>query len=256
MARGEGLRVRLSRIKGETPKGVLAAPLYLPAVIGQFGWTEESSHSEYTTIRDGQFSQPAMGPATARQLRGLDNIETLTVDWDPPWLVEQGQDPDDVYRSLYAVLRCRRPVELLATPKLGPSRPLLRMNVTVRSITAQLRQGEPDSLYFTVGIREWRRSAGARKAAGDALPTTHILKAGDTLHSLAMHYYHSATYATDIADANGIRDWGKSTPLVQHKRFKIGSKIKIPQVYSSVLTDVGPAQGASSVAAALARPRG
>jgi hypothetical protein len=199
--RGEGLRVRLRRIPGETPKNVLRSALILPAVMRGFSWTEEAQHAEYDTVRAGQFSQPAMGPATARQLRTVDDVETLTVEWDAPWLVEQGLDPDDVYRDLFAVLRSRRAVELLVTPKFT-ERSVLRMNVTIR------------------------RGAGR----STTLPTTHKLTADDTLHSLAQHYYHSALAAVDIARANGIGKWGRKTPLVKMHRFKVGSKVKIPKL--------------------------
>lgn len=229
--RGEGLRVRLRRIPGETPKNVLRSALILPAVMRGFSWTEEAQHAEYDTVRAGQFSQPAMGPATARQLRTVDDVETLTVEWDAPWLVEQGLDPDDVYRDLFAVLRSRRAVELLVTPKFT-ERSVLRMNVTIRSISPAMREGEPDTMYYTLRLSEWRDPSTRRRGAGRSttLPTTHKLTADDTLHSLAQHYYHSALAAVDIARANGIGKWGRKTPLVKMHRFKVGSKVKIPKL--------------------------
>lgn len=232
MARGEGLRVRLSRIPGETPRDVLRKPLILPAVLRNFGWSEEFLHSEYDTVGAGQFSQPSLGDPTARQLRSVDDVETLTVDWDPPWLVEQGQDPQDVYDELFAIGRSRRGVELLATPKFGPTRPLLRMNVTLRSITAQMREGEPDSIYYVCRIKEWRDASVQRKGEGRGtqLPTTHKLVAADSLYSLSQHYYHSSAGADDIASANGIKGFGKKTPLWKSAKFKVGSKVKIPKI--------------------------
>lgn len=246
MARGEGLRVRLSKIPGETPKGVLDTALILPAVIDAFGWTEEAGHTEYDTVRAGQFSQPQLGPPTARRLRMLDDVGTLTVDWDPPWLVEQGQDPDDVHDTMYGILRSRRPCELLATPKFGPTRPLLRVNITIRGISAVMKRGEPDSMYYTLKIVEWRNASAARRGAGvggdvSRLPTTHRLTATDTLYSLSMLYYHTASGATAIARANGIKSWGKKTPLVGLARFRVGSKITIPKVAISENT-VGPSR--------------
>lgn len=241
MARGEGLRVRLSKVPGETPRDVLREPIILPAVLDGFGWTEEFLHTEYSTVRAGQFSQAAMGPTTARQLRGVDDVNTLTVEWDPPWLVEQGQDPKDVHDTLFAIGRSRRPVELLCTPKFGPERPLLRMDVTFRSIAVQMKRGEPDALYYVVRITEWRSASGERKGEGrgEQLPTTHKLTATDSLYSLAMHYYHSAGGATDIARANGIKAFGKKTPLIKYPRFKVGSKIKIPKLSQDVLIPGG-----------------
>lgn len=234
MADGEGLRARLARIPGQTPKGVLGRPLVLPAVVRTFGWTEDASHSEYDTLRAGQFSQPAMGPATARRLRQLDDIETLTLTWDPPWLVNRGLDPHRVYSDLFAVLRSRRPVQLTVTPA-NDERAVLRMKVTIRSIATQIREGEPDTRYYVLRITEWREADVSRrsKRGGDSskLPTTHKLAAEDTLYSLSQRYYKSAMGgAADIAKANRIKGWGKKDPLVGMRRFKVGDKITIPKV--------------------------
>jgi len=235
--RGEGLRVRFAKIPGETPAAVLSQPLYLPAVLEGFGWTEEFSHSEYDTIRAGQFSQPAMGPVTARRLRVVDDMEALTMTWDPAWLVEEGVDPDDVHDELFAAGRSRKPVELLASLKLNEV-PLLRMAITIRSIGLQLRRGQPDTLYYSLKFSEWRNAEVDRKGTGSArqgstssggsLPATHNLTASDTLHSLALRYYKSARAWPTIAEANSITGVGQSTPLVEMARFKVGSKIKIP----------------------------
>lgn len=232
--RADGLRVRLARIPGETPKDVLHSPLYLPAVLHSFGWSESFSHSEYDTVRAGQFSQPAQGPATARQLRVLDDVETLTVAWNPDWMVDVPLSVDQVRSDLFAIARTRKPVELTASLKSGGPL-LLRMNITIRSISVQMREGEPDTLYFTLRISEWRNATAGRRGGGsagnpDKLPTTHRLTATDSLHSLSMHYYHSAKGADDIARANGITGFGYKTALVKMKRFKVGSKIKIPKI--------------------------
>lgn len=230
MARGEGLRVRIASIPGETPKTVLRAPLYFPVLLNGFGWTETFSHTEYDTVRGGEFSQPAMGPATARKLRDTDDMETLTMSWEPSWLVEAGVEPDDVYDVLFGVGRSRKPVELLVAPKLG-ERPLLRMPITIRSIAIQMRKGEPDTLYYVVRAKEWRNASAERKGAGAPnLPTTHKLTASDSLHSLSTLYYKTATEWKAIAAANAIRGIGQSTKLVTMKRFKVGSKIKIPEI--------------------------
>jgi hypothetical protein len=227
--KGEGLRVRISRINGETPKGVLAKPLYLPATLRGFGWTEEFSHVEYDTVRSGQFSQPAMGPASARQLRDVDDTETLTMEWQPAWLVEHGVNPAHVASALRAAGRSRKAVELLAYIRRGDPA-LLRMDITIRSLKTELREGEPDTLYYVLRFKEWRNPSTRRKGAGHAsrLPTTHTLTADDSLYSLSMHYYRTHEGWDDIARANRIKGFGKKTPLVKHRRFKVGSKIKIP----------------------------
>lgn len=228
------MRVRFARIPGETPKTVLRKALFLPATIGAIGVTEEAQHTEYDTIRAGQFSQPAQGPVTARRLRSVDDIETLTVEWDPVWLVERGQDPADVRRQLYAILRSRRGVELLMTPKLGETgAEFIRFAVTIRAISMQIRRGEPDTVYFTLKLSEWRNAAIKRKGQGtrgSKLPTTHRLTAQDTLHSLSQLYYLTSAHGRLIAKANKIKGVGLSTRLVLMKRFKVNSKIRIPKL--------------------------
>lgn len=228
----DGLRVTLSAIPGETPAGILSSELTLPAVLRTFGWTEEAEHSEYTTVRDGQFSQPSQGDATARRLRGIDDIETLTLLYDPPWLVEQGLDPRDVYSDLFGVLRSRRAVELLVMSPLEDHAILHLDGCTIRSITVQMREGEPDTRYYNLKLVEWRGATVERRGTGSSskLPTTHKLAAGDTLYSLSMRYYKTALRAEALKDANAIRGWGSKTPLVEMSRFKVGSKFKIPKV--------------------------
>jgi hypothetical protein len=237
-ARGDGLRVRLARIPGVTPRDLLPDPIVLPAVMNGFSWTEEAYFSEYDTVADGQFAQPAMGPTTARRLRVIDDVEALTIWWDAPWLVDHSMDPEMVYAALFGVLRSRKPIELLATPQLGKHQPLLRADVTIRSIQPQLRQHEPDSVYYTLRISEDRRPGAGRRGEGRGshLPTTHKLTATDTLHSLAEHYYHSAHGWSVIAQANGLKKWGQSTPLVKSPKFKVGSKVRIPKLDAEPLT--------------------
>lgn len=232
MARGEGLRVRLSRIPGQTPKGLLSKPMYLPALLDGFANVETALHSEYTTIADGEFSQPAMGDASARSLRTPDDMETLTVEWDPPWLVEQGQDPKVVRDTLFAILRSKRPVAILVTPKLGGDTVFMNMNITFRQLAERMKPGEPDSLYFSITPKEWRDNSVERsgEGRGSTLPTTHKIDEDDSLYSLSQFFYHSAAGAPDIARANGIKNFGKKTALVKHPRFKVGSKLKIPKV--------------------------
>lgn len=233
---GDGLRVRFAKVRGFTPKGVLDDALYLPVVLNEFTFSEEAAHQEYDTVAAGQFSVPAAGPATARQLRSTD-FETLTLDWDAPWLARAGQDDQDVRRELYKVLRARAPFELLATLQLGRGTEELRMKATLRSIERTLKPGERDTRYYTLALKEWRDPSVERRGAGSAgrghssLPTTAVLKADTTFTSLAGHYYGLASraYWAAIANANGLRSWGGNTPIVQSKRFKVGDKVKIPK---------------------------
>lgn len=238
---GEGVVVRLAPIKGVTPASALSSRLWFPAIIGDWDLAETALHNEYDTLSGGHFSQPAMGPASARQLRTT-SLNTLTVDFDPPWFVAFGQDPYAIRERIGEVLRARKPVHLLmyVTPTRG-RRPELDAHVTLRQVTRTLRQGEPDTRYLAVDISEWRDPSVGRRGSspnrhsrkkGVELPTTHALSATDSLESLARDFYGSYSHWRRIRDANGIsKRFGQKTPIVSLPgKWKVGTKIKIPSI--------------------------
>lgn len=233
----QGIRCRLSRIPGETPKGVLDSPLTLPAVLGKIEVEEEAQHTEYSTVSAGQFSQGAQGGSDARMLRSL-TLEALTLEWDAKWLTEHGLDSDAVRGSLYAILRSKKAVEMLLI--LDPSDPSSteeRWNVTFRSVQRVLREQEPDTRYYTIAIKEWRDPSVERRGSkegrkpGVKFPATHALTDTDTLQSLSHEFYGRYDFWRDIRDANGIsKRFGQNTRLVTLSRYKVGSNIKLPKI--------------------------
>lgn len=236
MATGEGLIARFDRIPGASAKGVLDEPLRLPAVLGNVSVEEEAHHVEFETIAGGQFSQPGQGGSGARQLRGL-NLEALTLDYDAEWLVESGQDPEDVKAMLYAILRSKKPVTMVLVVKWGEPKPMVRMNVTFRSVHEELRQQENDTRYFQIAIKEWRAQSVERKGEkegrkpGVKFPTTVALKETDTLQSLAHEYYGRYEFWRDIRDANGIsKKFGQNTRIVSLSAYSVGSRLKLPKI--------------------------
>lgn len=233
--RGPGFRVRLSSVKGATAKGLLTEPLYLPCILGDFDVEEEFDHADYDTVAAGEFSVPAAGPVTARRLRTTD-LSTLTIDWHAyaRFLVNPQLSPDEARRQLYAIGRSRSPFELLVAAQLGIQEEL-RMKATMRSLSRTAKPGEADTRYYSMAIKEWRDNSLRRRAAGSGrstLPTTAKLTNKTTLNSLARHFYPDSPLKDGwraIARANGITNWGPSTPLAKSKRWKVGDKIKIPK---------------------------
>lgn len=246
MARGDGLRVRLAPISGVTPRAALADKVYFPAVTGDFEFTETASHTDYRTVSGGEFSAPAGGPPTSRDLRRFDLtvIAPRAVGMDP-WLVDYTATFDQVHRALFDVLRGRQPVDFLASIDLtGQSE--LACDVTIRSVSRKLTHAQGGYRYFSVSFAEWRDTSLRRRSTTAApetlaavLPTKHKLVAADTAESLARRYYGHAELSVIILSANNIPKWGRSTALVKSAKLKVGQSITIPSAEGWVIAAGG-----------------
>lgn len=239
----DGLRVRLTRVPGETPKGILRRRLYLPAVLGDQTIEELATFTDQLTHRAGEFSYPTQGGPGARMLRTFP-LDFLTLDWEAPWLAEY-YNPDKVVDELTAIIRSKRPVSVLALLRHSArARPtVFHANVTLRRLARTLRPGEADTRYGTLELKEWRATTGVRLTSESgkraSLPTTHILGPDDTLEFLSKKYYGSPRYWRTIANANGLRSWGPRTRIVKSSRFRVGSVIKIPKLPEAATVRAG-----------------
>lgn len=237
---GHGAVVRFQPVKGVTPKGALDRKLWLPCLLAPFEIDEDAQLTTYDTLSAGQFSQAAMGPATARRLR-TGTLNTLTMIFDPPWMTVTRQDPGWVRARLYEILRSKKAVHMLITLRPpSPDGPEFDGTVQFSNVNRVLQQGEVDTRYLTVQFQEWRDAKVKRRTnsgqtgrkAGTSLPATKRLTATDTLSSLSYEFYGTYRFWRFIRDANGIpARFGAKTPLVQlGRRFRVGAKVKIPQI--------------------------
>lgn len=234
---GAGLRVRLTAIKGVTPGGVLPRRLYLPAVLNEVTVETVREHTEFTTHALGEFSVPAQGGRRARRLQDLP-FEMLTLDWDADWLVEY-RHPQVVQDALDRIIESMRPVLLLAIVRFGSGRPVeYRGAVTLRRTQRTLKPGETDTRYWTLEFKEWRAlesgrltlQGGTQGRRGHDLPARHELKAETNLEGLSKLYYGTTAHWRLIRDHNHLGKWGPRTPLVDHRRYKVGDVIRIPRL--------------------------
>jgi hypothetical protein len=228
-----GVRVRLSRIPGHTSRSTLSERIYLPALLNEFALDEDGAHIDYDTIDAGEFSVPQFGEGRSKRKLRSSDLEALTLYWPAPWLHPSQQDPDEIEAALYRILRSREPVEILVRlHQIGWDDTLVRMKATFRNVRLVVKPGEADAKYWQIPIKEWRARGVDRRGASDRgvkLPTSHRLDGNDTLESLSKRYYGSKEGWRAIAAANGLKKWGRATPLVDSKRYKVGSKVKIPR---------------------------
>lgn len=235
-----GIAIRLERITGRTAAGVLDFPFYLPTTLGTFAYDEDFAHIDYETIGGDQLSAPAGGSGEAKRLKDL-GLDTLTLDWDAPWLAAKGIDQDYFQNTLLKLGRSRTPFTLIAVLDWTEE---LRINATLRGVHKELRHGEKDTRYWTLSLKEWnlseveRRGAGSSGAAasvgvgGRSLPTTADVSNKTSYNTLADYFYGSATpkNAKAIRAANSFgTNWGLGTPLVFSPRWHVGDKVAIPR---------------------------
>lgn len=229
-----GLRVRLRRVNGITPKNVLRQPLYLPCLIGpEFVQIKTAGHTEWDTVSAGQFSQ-GYGGKKAPLLDDL-SFDSLSLTWDADWLTNPETDPEEMRRELDRVLASRRGFHMAIFLYPQGEGNEARGLYTLRSVERRLPRGEPDTRYYSLAFKEFRQPGQRRRSSRRAnrLPTRHLVQGGDTLRSLARIYYGDGSLWRVIANVNGIRHWGSEDDLTKIARFdKEGARIVIPKIES------------------------
>jgi hypothetical protein len=236
-----GLRVRLRRVQGLTPKNTLREPLYLPCLIGQeFIQIKTAGHSEWQTVSAGEFSQ-GWGGKRAPTLDDL-SFDSLSLTWDADWLTNPDTDPDEMRRELDRVLGSRKAFHLAIFLYPNGRGAEARGLYTLRSVERRLPRGEPDTRYYTLQFKEFREPNQRRRSSrkSERLPVRHLVQKGDTLRKLAKRYYGDGSLWRVIANVNGISNWGSEDDLTKIKRFeKDGARITVPDIESDA-GGVGP----------------
>lgn len=224
---------------------------YLPVVLEETGIATAGAHTDYTSVGAGDFSQRGSGP----KLSTL-TLNTLTLDYVPDWYAtpEVALTHDEMKEALEAINDARTPFDLLLTIP-SKQQVFAHMHATLRTLTQTMKGREADTWYWTIAVEKWRNAKSGRATAakssrkrGVTFPTTHKLTATDTYHSLSLAYYGSYEGWAAIAEANGFRSWGASTPLVKSKRYKVGSVVKIPQWLPTIAKELAQPTTAGTVA--------
>lgn len=263
MARGDGLRVFLEPIPGQSARGILdtAGLLFQCPPLDEFSVDYAHSHTDYETL-DNQHSKKGVP-----QLRTA-SFSTLVVDYGLYVVNDDAPEIEVVTDTLLKLTEAGDPFLLTVAHALPPrgyanwsltlAGPELQMPATLRTLKVTEKAGEGDARYLDVAFSEYRdpvqsRSAlGKRRAGGRSFPTTARLfadgtcrdEAGNaigappqrpvTLYELARYFYGDSGAAADIQRANGLGSWGRSDALILAPRYKrLGgrtpAKIAIPK---------------------------
>lgn len=169
---------------------------------------------DYTiTRRAGWTSNPAKKAAAPAEYLGAEPAQ-ITVEM---FLDENEQKNGDVSKTVQKLFDCLDPHKATGD---SPSAPYvtflwgkaIRFRGIVTSVTARYTlfrgQGTPVRGTATLTIKEMATPAGSQNptSGGTAGYRTHIMRAGDTLASVAYAEYGDAARWRDLAEANGIDD--------------------------------------------------
>lgn len=257
LGRADGLRIRLSRIKGLT-RGKAAELLREPYLfqcppMDEFGYTTGFNHTKSPNYRGDEYAQ--RGGTVLKTM----TFKTLIVEWgrfvtEPRFAVAAMKD------DLEKIAEAGYPVQLLATHQYGTS-PEFNRPVIIESVAVTEQSGEEDARYLDITISEYNLSEVERdaiKKGASKYPVTVVLhkngsagiKDGSktkkikglrddksvTLTELAKAIYGKPSLASHIAKTQKppIKNFGNNTPLIKHTRFKNkGGKIVVHSPPSS-----------------------
>lgn len=235
----QGLVVQMNPINGLTPKGVFQHEQpFVFQVPPQDGFGEDGSfpHEDYVTLGDGTHSTAGSGPA----LRTV-TYSTLFLDWQPPWSVVQKEgwnpDPQEMVGELRKIKNSGRPFHLLVHQSGRPGKYDVDYVATLRSLHWELRSGEDDAVYVTVGFSEFRAPNIERFLVGAAhhaaLPAKLAVKTlrddRNTLAKMARLYYGDPSKWTLIAAANGLSNMQPNRVLTPKNTSRATITVPVPR---------------------------
>lgn len=224
--RGEGLRIKLARVQGVTSKSITNdLPFYFQAPpLDSFAPSHSHAHAEYDTIEGVQYSHPQ-----SDQLSSI-SFTTVNVIEKHAWVIhDRHYHHAQVTRLLREIKRKGDPIRLITWAK-GQAKAELDMAVTLRDFTVTEKSGEGDARYYDLAFRQWREAETDRVGRGDNWPQKHTLKKGESLYDLAREYYGKPSNMRTIAGANeGLKNFGPRKPIDDHRKYKPGDTIKIPE---------------------------
>ncbi len=247
--RGEGLRLKLSKIDGVTQGDalkVLKVPYYFQcAPLDSFTIPTTRSFPRYTNYQGTEFLQ--RGGSTLQTLA----FRTLVVEYGR-YVIERDWNVERLVRNLQRITASGWPIELLATHQYNLD-PEVEMNVVLESCVVAENAGEVDARYIDLSFVQWRAPTVTRRgldgegSGSTSWPKIVILdKSGKaTLQGSKKKGWETATLAEISTGVYGriglgkyiassqkppITNWGIHTPLISHPRYKgKGGKLILPR---------------------------
>lgn len=228
-----GLIVKLTRVEGLTPKGILTQPfVFQAAPLGTLPISRSYSQTTYDTVGGKQQARPGVV-----QLRST-TFQTIFTDdpWDWTQLHGSGfvPDPIQMLQTLEDIGEANAYFKLTVRNPAMRDRNDISWLAALTGLNSEERDGEPDARYVTVDFLEYRKTSittkkrpggGSRSSKLPVKLTCKNLPASrNTLRELAVYYYGAASEWRRIAKANKL----KVAPT--YDLHKLGSrKITIPK---------------------------
>lgn len=231
---GRGTQVSLHAVRGLTARRHLGVPFrFQIPPMDSWGRTFTGRMTAFDVIGG------ASGPRERSRPQGPGlrtvNFKTLFMDWHPSWGVWE----PDVLAPIMAIRELEDLARKNVVFRLRIRNPHLyahddvSMFATITQGDVEEVAGEPDTRYITLSFTEYDELELERQARHDHGahgPWSHKVVAGDTLHSLARHYYHQQVLWPVIANANpGMSNWAPSRPLTEWAKKQHRTRVRVPE---------------------------
>ena len=243
---GDGTHVVLTREAGVTARGMLDVPFRFqipPLDSWSRSFTGRWSNFDVVGGKNGPQERTRFGGPTLRTVQ----FRTMFMDWHPSWGVWE----PDMLEPILAVrelerLALRGVIFRLKVRNHGLfDHNDVHMLAVITQGDVEEVSGEPDTRYVTLSFQEYdeleveRKRRQERSPKGNG-PWTHTVKAGDTLYSLARHYYHQQNMWGWIAQANpGMNNWAPSRDLAEWAKREKRKRVRIPAKAGTITTKQG-----------------
>jgi nucleoid-associated protein YgaU len=232
---GDGTHVVLHREKGLTKRGFLDVPFRFqipPLDDWSRSFSGRWTNFDVVGGKNGPAERSRWGGAGLRTVQ----FRTMFMDWHPGWGVWE----PDMLEPIMAVRELERLARrgIIFELKIRNHGMFEHNDVNMTAVLTQGDvsevSGEPDTRYITLSFQEYdeleverkRRQQQSPRGAG---PWSHTVVAGDTLYSLARHYYHAQSFWRLIAQANpGMADWAPSRSLLEWSKRQKRKRVKVP----------------------------
>lgn len=200
----DGLKITLRREANLTPAGVLKVPMRFQVPVldslprpWRFNW------STYDTVSGGQRARPMGSQLLDLQVSTL-LMDRLAAEASNVVVWGSAPFPQRVIDELRYIQRKAAPFRLVINqPAIWPE-PVVNIVAVLTGVEPTIQSADIGTEALSISLLEYPETTVSSQRRATSSAKRHTLRAGDTLHKLAVRYLHAASGWKAIAKKNGI----------------------------------------------------